>query len=171
MGDAMTDGAAAATGRRFFGKYRGTVTDNQDPLMTGRIRAHVPEVTGEADSGWALPCVPYGILSIPPVGADVWIEFEQGDPGRPICSGTLWNSPTDTATLLLAPPYRQVVIQTKGGHQVILDDTPGTGGITLRTVTGQTIVLSATGAEIGDSEGESFKLTAHRAPINDDTPQ
>jgi hypothetical protein len=25
-------------------------------------------VTGEADSGWALPCLPFGILSTPPVG-------------------------------------------------------------------------------------------------------
>lgn len=45
-GDAMTDGAGAASGR-FYGKYRGTVIDNQDPLKTGRIRAQVPEVTGE----------------------------------------------------------------------------------------------------------------------------
>ena len=61
-----------------------------------------PEVTGEADNGWALPCIPFGILSIPPVEADVWIEFEQGDPGHLICLGSLWNSPADTATLLLA---------------------------------------------------------------------
>jgi hypothetical protein len=27
-----------------------------------------PEVTGEAASGWALPCLPFGILSTPPVG-------------------------------------------------------------------------------------------------------
>jgi hypothetical protein len=60
------------------------------------------EVTGEAGSGWALPCVPIGILSIPPVGAGVCIEFEQGAPGRPVCLGSLWNSPADTARLSLA---------------------------------------------------------------------
>jgi uncharacterized protein involved in type VI secretion and phage assembly len=111
----MTDGTAGASGPRLYGLYRGTVTDNQDPLMTGRIRAQIPAVTGETDSVWALPCVPFGILSIPPVGAEVLIQFEQGDPDRPIVVGSLWNGPAQTATLLLAPPYREVVIQTRGG--------------------------------------------------------
>lgn len=170
-GGVMTGEAGGASGPRFFGMYRGTVTDNQDPLMTGRIRARVPEVTGVADSGWAMPCVPYGIVSIPPVGAAVWIEFEQGNPEYPIWPGSLWNSPTDTARLLLAPPYTRMVIQTRGGQQIILDDTPGTGGITLRTATGQTIVLSDTGVEVGDGAGRSMKLAAPPAAIEGDTPQ
>ena len=28
----------------FYGKYRGVVSDNDDPLMIGRIRARVPDV-------------------------------------------------------------------------------------------------------------------------------
>jgi hypothetical protein len=64
-----------------------------------------------------------------------------------------------------------VVIQTTGGHQIILQDTPDTGGITMRTATGQIIVLSGTGAEIGDGAGGSVKLTAPRAVINDKAPQ
>jgi uncharacterized protein involved in type VI secretion and phage assembly len=123
----MTDGTSGTSGPRFYGVYRGTVTDNQDPLQTGRIRARVPEVTGEAASEWAVLCVPFGIVSIPPVGADVLIQFEQGDPDRPVVMGSVWNAPADTATLLLAPPYREVVIQTGSGHQVILEETPGTG--------------------------------------------
>lgn len=166
----MADGAGGTSGPRFYGMYRGTVTDNQDPLMTGRIRARVPEVTGEADGGWALPCVAFGIVSIPPVGAEVLVQFEQGDPDRPFVMGSVWNAPADTATLLLAPPYREVVIQTKVGHRIILDDTPGTGGITLRTAAGQIIALSGTGAEIGDSAGGSVKLTAPPAAISDNTP-
>jgi uncharacterized protein involved in type VI secretion and phage assembly len=167
----MTEGAGGASSPRFYGMYRGTVTDNQDPLMIGRIRARVPEVTGEADSAWALPCVPFGIVSIPPVGAGVLIGFEQGDPDRPIVIGSVWNSPVGTAALLLAPPYREVVIQTEGGHQIILDDTPGTGGITVRTATGQLIALSGTGAQISDGAGGSVTLMAHPAAVDDNTPQ
>jgi uncharacterized protein involved in type VI secretion and phage assembly len=170
----MTDGtgvSSGVSGSRFHGLYRGTVTDNQDPLQTGRIRVQVPEVTGEADSQWATLCVPFGIVSIPPVGAGVLIQFEQGDPDRPFVMGSVWNASVDTATLLLAPPYRDVVIQTKGGHQIILDDAPGTGGITLRTATGQIIVLSCAGAEIGDGAGGSVQLTAPQAAIEDNTPQ
>ena len=44
----------------FYGKYRGVVTDNQDPLMIGRIRAKVPDVMGDLESGWATPCAPFG---------------------------------------------------------------------------------------------------------------
>jgi hypothetical protein len=47
-----------------------------------------PEVTGEAGSGWALPCVRFGILSIPPVEAG-GIELDQGGPGCPIRPGSL----------------------------------------------------------------------------------
>ena len=31
----------------FYGKYRGVVTDNRDPLMLGRVRARVPDVFGQ----------------------------------------------------------------------------------------------------------------------------
>ena len=44
---------------KFYGKYRGTVTDNQDPLNQGRIRARIPAVLGEQESGWAYPAMPY----------------------------------------------------------------------------------------------------------------
>ena len=80
---------------RFYGKYRGIVNDNQDPDNLGRIRAEVPEILQDVISPWALPCAPYagpnqGLYAIPPVGAGVWIEFEAGDPSRPIWSGSWW---------------------------------------------------------------------------------
>lgn len=82
---------------RHYGKYRGTVTDNQDPRKQARIKASVPEILGDVDSGWALPCAPYsadgsGIYTVPPVGAGVWLEFEAGDVSRPIWVGCWWAS-------------------------------------------------------------------------------
>ncbi len=86
---------------RYYGKYRGTVTDVNDPEMLGRIRATVPAVMGDKDSGWAMPCVPSGLPSeigsaLPNVGARVWIEFENGDPDYPIWSGCWYESTTET---------------------------------------------------------------------------
>src|SRR5262249_57584304 len=45
---------------RYFGKYRGLVTDNNDPNNLGRLRAKVPRVLGDEESGWALPAFIYG---------------------------------------------------------------------------------------------------------------
>ena len=53
------NGKRTPTGTRYYGKYRGVVVDNSDPRQLGRLKAHVPEVLGDVDSGWALPCVPY----------------------------------------------------------------------------------------------------------------
>src|SRR6266545_6563444 len=113
---------------RFYGKYRGMVTDNADPLNRGRARAHVPEVLGEVESGWCTACVPYagadkGWFVIPEIDDGVWVEFEGGDPSRPIWVGSWWGDddiPND-------PDGSQATTQTKifksaSGLIVDLDD-------------------------------------------------
>lgn len=155
----------------FYGKYRGVVTDNQDPLLMGRVRAKVPDVMGDLESGWAMPCAPFGgnatgFFAIPPVSAGVWIEFEQGDPDYPIWSGCWWGSAAEMPPMLLAPPYKKMMIMTEGGQSITLDDTPGVGGITLETSGGQKIVISATGIEIDNGMGGSIKLTGPQVSVN-----
>jgi uncharacterized protein involved in type VI secretion and phage assembly len=91
---------------RYYGKYRGYVSNVSDPESTGRIKAYVPRLLGEAETGWALPCTPYagpdqGLYTIPDVGAGVWIEFEGGDVSRPIWTGCYWakgDLPADAAS-------------------------------------------------------------------------
>ena len=80
----------------FYGKYRGKVVDNNDPLKRGRIMPNVPAIM-DGQLTWAEPCVPYagpklGWFAVPPVGANVWVEFEGGDPNRPIWSGCFWGT-------------------------------------------------------------------------------
>ena len=112
-----------------FGKYRGLVADNQDPAAIGRIKAQVPEVFGDAVlTPWATPCAPYtgagvGLHSIPPIGAGVWIEFEAGDPSRPIWSGGWWGSsdlPADQSGTAAKPPLK--ILRSEQGLLVALDD-------------------------------------------------
>lgn len=79
---------------RFYGKYRGVVTATIDPLRMGRVQVTVPAVAG-TEASWAMPCVPFGALGggaspLPPPGAPIWVEFEGGDPDRPIWTGTFW---------------------------------------------------------------------------------
>lgn len=155
----------------FFGKFRGIVTDNRDPLMTGRVRARVPDL-GDLESGWATPCAPFGgsgtgMFALPPTGASVWVEFEHGNPDHPVWSGSFWQTTTEVPPdMLTLSPHQRVFFKTAGGHSILVDDTPGIGGITLKTSTGQKIVLNAQGIEIDNGMGSSIKFTGPQVSIN-----
>lgn len=156
---------------QFYGKYRGIVTDNQDPLQTGRVRARVPDVMGDRESGWAMPCFPFagpgmGFFALPKTGAGVWIEFEHGDPDYPIWSGCWYGGLPDVPSELLAPPYQKVLLKTEGGASLVLDDTPGVGGITLETPSGQKIKITATGIDIDNGLGATIKMSGPQVSLN-----
>lgn len=108
---------------RYFGKYRGLVKDVDDPEGMGRIIARVPEVFGEEDSPWALPSVPFaggdhGLVLLPEVDDGVWIEFEAGDPSRPIWSGCWWAR----NEMPSAGGSQSRALVTTAGHKLVLDD-------------------------------------------------
>lgn len=109
---------------RYYGKYRGQVTDNADPDNLGRLRAKVPSLLGDEETGWALPAFIYGgaaeqgFYAVPDVGAGVWIEFESGDLSFPIWSGTWYTSGAVPESVQPG----QKVLKTKSGHTIILDD-------------------------------------------------
>lgn len=74
--------------QKYFGKYRGMVVTNVDPMQTGRLMVQVPDVAGIIPGTWALPCFPFtgpqmGFWALPQIGSGVWVEFEQGDPDHP----------------------------------------------------------------------------------------
>ena len=166
------------TATRYYGKYRGTVLVNVDPLQTGRIMAQVPDVLGETPSSWALPCVPVagiqaGAFMVPPIGSQVWIEFEQGDPDYPIWTGGFWGTAAEVPALALAPPAippgQNIVLQTTGQSSLILSDappTPATGGIVLKSATGAMIVVNDTGIYISNGKGATITLIGPTVAIN-----
>ena len=114
---------------RFYGKYRGLVVDDQDPQQLGRLKARVPEVLGEVESDWAQPCVPYagdgsGQYTVPARDTGVWIEFEAGDPSRPIWSGCWWHPgqlPAGNGGKSGAPSLK--IIRSEQGLMLAFDDS------------------------------------------------
>lgn len=138
---------------RFYGKYRGIVTLNVDPMNMGRIQAMVPDVLGEIPSTWAMPCVPYtglpsatfsGFYMIPPPGAGVWIEFEAGDTSHPIWTGCFWGAsqiPMD-ANMTQGLPTSKTVRSDSGlligmddlTQTVTISDSFGTNLITIKVL-------------------------------------
>jgi uncharacterized protein involved in type VI secretion and phage assembly len=109
---------------RHYGKYRGKVTDVDDPEKMGRIKAKVPEIYGDQDeSPWALPASPlagsgHGFVTIPEVDDGVWIEFEAGDISRPVWSGGWWAKDE----LPQQGDTKKRAIVTTAGHAFVLND-------------------------------------------------
>jgi hypothetical protein len=117
--------------RRFYGKYRGKVVENIDPLFLGRIIADVPAVS-PLPTSWAMPCVPYagmevGFYAIPPVDANVWIEFEGGDIDNPIWTGCFW----EEGQIPLGTPNPEMFIFKTLSTTLLIRDLPEVGGLTL----------------------------------------
>ena len=168
----------AEMNERFFGKYRGLVVENVDPLQVGRIQAQVPDVLGETTSSWALPCVPAagiqaGCFIVPPIGSQVWIEFEQGDPDFPIWTGGFWGLAADVPLVAVAPaaipPGQTIVLQTTGQNTLALSDappSPTSGGIILKAAGGAMIVVNDAGVTISNGKGATITLIGPAVSVN-----
>lgn len=116
----------------FFGKYRGKVASNLDPLRLGRLQIQCPSVLGDGRLSWAMPSVPYagmqvGFFMLPPRQANVWVEFEGGDPDYPIWSGCFW-APGELPAVAALPEMQ--VLKTDG-ITLTLNALRGIGSVTL----------------------------------------
>jgi uncharacterized protein involved in type VI secretion and phage assembly len=136
---------------KFFGKYRGLVTDNNDSTNRGRVKVQVPAVLNELEV-WAMPCLPYagnivGLYTIPEAGAGVWVEFEGGDPSYPIWTGGFWadnelpkneQGTEATPTLRMLRTEKGLMITFNDDSEVLtLSDENGSNIITIEVQSGK----------------------------------
>ena len=157
-----------------FGKYRGTVVNNIDPLQIGRLQAMVPDLAGFIPGTWAMPCVPSagintGVFTVPMIGAGVWIEFEKGDPDYPIWVGGYWGSAAEVPVMAhtVPPGVTGFTIQTPLKNGMVISDVPGpTGGILIQTTSGAMISVSDTGIIISNGKGAVITMTGPSVDIN-----
>src|SRR5262249_24084227 len=108
---------------QLFGKYRGKVKNNIDPMQLGRGQVSVAGALGDGGVGWAMPCVPFagpqvGFFASPPVGANIWVEFEGGSPDYPIWSGCFWGTGEVPAT----PAFAEVKVFKTSTCTITLSD-------------------------------------------------
>ena len=152
---------------RFFGKYRGQVTDNNDPDNLGRIKAKVPRVLGDEESGWALPAFIYGgaseqgLFALPDIGAGVWLEFEGGDLSYPVWTGTWY---TSGAIPEAAQPGKKV-FKTKSGDKIVLDDDGGTLEVTDSNA--NTVTMDANSIKIAAGNATTIVVDAPQIQLVD----
>lgn len=155
--------------RKFYGKYRGTVVNNIDPKGMARLLAVVPDVSNVALTSWAMPSLPWcgpqmGMVCVPPIGAGVWIEFEQGNADYPIWSGCYWGSPAEVPRSA-TPPSLGVTFQTLGQNIMQLSET----GIKLSTKLGS-IEIGEDKIKISHGIGKAatIELSFVTVKVNDD---
>lgn len=161
-------------GERYYGLYRGTVVNNIDPMQLGRIMVTVPDVNSVIPSTWAMPCVPIagkqmGTFMVPQIGSGVWIQFEAGDPDRPVWTGGWWGIAAEVPALALAgvPGNPNIVFQSMLQNTLVISDLPGpTGGIMLKSTTGATIIVNDTGIYIQNGKGASIIMAGPTVTIN-----
>lgn len=160
--------------QRFYGKYRGMVLNNIDPMMQGRLQVQVPDVAGLVPTSWAMPCVPIaglqtGMVALPAIGAGVWVEFEQGNPDHPIWVGCFWGSAAEIPALaqLTPPAVPAITFQTPLQNGLTISDLPGpSGGIMLKSATGATLIVNDTGIYIQNGKGASITLIGPTVMVN-----
>jgi hypothetical protein len=125
-----------------------------------------------------------GTYLVPQIGSGVWIQFEAGDPDRPVYTGSWWGDVLELPQAALAPPAlpggQNIVIQSGLQHLLLISDatptpamapvpapaTPGTGGIVLRSPSGAMIVVNDTGIYINNGKGATVELIGTSVMIN-----
>ena len=159
---------------KYYGKYRGVVLNNVDPMQIGRLMVQVPDVAGLIPSSWAMPCVPIagiqnGMVALPIIGSGVWVEFEQGNPDNPIWTGCFWGSAAELPALALTVPPAMpgITFQTPLQNGITINDVPGpTGGIVLKSGMNATIIVNDTGIYIQNGKGASIVMAGPTVTIN-----
>jgi uncharacterized protein involved in type VI secretion and phage assembly len=160
--------------QKYYGKYRGVVVNNIDPEQRGRIMVMVPDVSTVIPTTWAMPCLPVGglqmaVYAVPPIGAGVWVEFEQGDPDYPIWTGCFLGTTAEVPALarLVPPLVPSITLQTPFQNGILISDVPGpTGGIMLKSTTNASILVNDTGIIIQNGKGAVIALVGPTVTIN-----
>jgi hypothetical protein len=159
----------------FIGKYRATVINNIDPEMRGRLMLMIPDVSSVIPSTWAEACVPLagptgppmGVYMVPPIGAGVWVEFENGDPNYPVWVGCRWGAPSDIPPLAYTglPGLPNIVLQSFTQNQIVISDNPLIG-ITIMSSTGASIIINKVGIIIQNGQGAVISMVGPMVDIN-----
>jgi len=164
------ESSASSGSPRFFGKYRGKVVSNIDPLQLARLQVSVPAVLGSGRLSWAMPSVPFagpgvGFFALPPVGANLWVEFEGGDPDFPIWAGCFWGPgevPAKPATPVLAmwKTLGITISLSDSGLGLLLDVKPPSAPLPMK------LLMGPAGIELTHGKN-SIKLTPASVTVND----
>ena len=136
---------------RYYSTYRAIVINNNDELNMNRVHVYIPSVQNGIKI-WALPksttiggCFHGLKLTTPLVGEVVYIEFEGGDPLRPLWSYHGWatgETPDDLKD------NNSIGLVTPEGNKIYIKD-----------IDGELYIQTNSKVNISILEGPSLKMT------------
>jgi phage baseplate assembly protein gpV len=150
------------------GYHTGTVVANDDPLGLGRIQVNVPGLydSAKGEVPWVGPHDrqspfgygtsaegPYGVYGVPPVGATVKVELQDGDVHKPLYSA--YHTKKDANSKFMTAS--QWGYQDPDGNVMVYDLAAHTYLFTTRS--GASIEIDGTGKRITAINGE--QVTSH----------
>jgi uncharacterized protein involved in type VI secretion and phage assembly len=151
--------------KKMNGAVVGKVINNVDPEGLGRVQIAYPGMDEKLISpGAKVVSQDIGNYFMPDIGEDVLVNFEKGDFDRPLVTGSYWNVANKHPEGSTPDNFRKV-IQSRTGHKIILDDTPGKGGVTLESMAGAKIMLDAQGNINLQAAGKNITLNASENTI------
>jgi uncharacterized protein involved in type VI secretion and phage assembly len=135
------DTASTADAKQ-FGVEIGIVTNVKDPDKLGRVKVCFPRLPGKPESDWCRVAQPAagagrGFYWLPHVSDEVLVAFERGEAHRPYIIGSLWNGKDKPMQAAYADENTTVMIQTRSGHQIVLDDKNGSEKIVIADKSGK----------------------------------
>jgi uncharacterized protein involved in type VI secretion and phage assembly len=133
---------ASTADAKQFGVEIGIVTNVRDPDQLGRVKVCFPRLPGKPESDWCRVAQPAagagrGFYWLPHVNDEVLVAFERGEAHRPYIIGSLWNGKDKPMKTAYVDENTTVMIQTKSGHQIVLDDKSGSEKIVIADKSGK----------------------------------
>jgi uncharacterized protein involved in type VI secretion and phage assembly len=154
---------------RIFGVARGLVTDNRDP--DGLCRVRVRLTWQDQGSGyWARTAAPmsgsgYGAWFLPEVGDEVLVGAEHGDPALLYVLGMLWNGKAKPPAANADGKNALRLIKSRGGHQLLFDDTEGLPILELKLADGKRVTLDKDGVAVNDAAGNTILIKSGSSEV------
>jgi uncharacterized protein involved in type VI secretion and phage assembly len=163
--------------RRFYGVCEGLVHDVDDPEKLGRVRVSFPWFDGDTIVEWCRVMQfhaggGYGAFFLPEVGDEVVIGFVHGDMRVPIVLGGLYNGQDKPSTHRDADRKNEKLIRTKGGHQILLNDSTDAKQVHVTTAGGHEIDLNDQNKQVlvATQGGHKVTLDDNAGTLSIETP-
>ena len=172
MRSTTTDGSGGGGGTETRGPMVGIVTDNNDVIGgAGRVKVQLPGVGPMVVTDWAPVLsigggIDSGFFSLPQLGDQVLVVFEQGDIRKPFVLGGIHSAihgePGGMSGVVAVPGVTAIRRwKTLLGQMIEMDETPGAMKMTITTTAGHTIELQdlpETGITITTAAGSTLSM-------------